>query len=275
MPHRCPRTWPIWTQEREILVRALEQHGFNRTAAGASLGLTLRQMRYRIARLGVTGSTTCGCEPDETERRMTRPNTAPVSRSGWYGGARPLASPNFGARPDGAAVDLIVLHSISLPPGEYGGRGPATVHQHAGLGRPSVFRADPRHEVSAHFLIRRTANLAVRQLRRSRLACRPAPLRGRDNCNDDSVGIELEGLEGETFEPDAVTRAGAAVPPAQHYPVEHIAGHEHIAPGRKHDPGAGFDWALALESGLAGRCFPGDVAVIARAACIRRCGEGS
>jgi AmpD protein len=67
--------------------------------------------------------------------------------------------------------------------------------------------------------------------------------RGRDDCNDFSIGIELEGLEGELFEAKqyvALARLVDAL--ASHYPVTAIAGHEHIAPGRKNDPGAGFDW---------------------------------
>ena len=67
--------------------------------------------------------------------------------------------------------------------------------------------------------------------------------RGRSQCNDDSIGVELEGLEGCTFEAcqyDALARLWAALLKA--YPIVHIAGHEHIAPGRKLDPGPGFDW---------------------------------
>jgi AmpD protein len=73
--------------------------------------------------------------------------------------------------------------------------------------------------------------------------------RGRDNCNDDSVGIELEGLEGGPFE-DAQyeTLAGLCAALASRYPIAHVAGHEHIAPGRKGDPGAGFDWPLLQRS---------------------------
>ena len=81
--------------------------------------------------------------------------------------------------------------------------------------------------------------------------------RGRDNCNDDSIGIELEGLEGDAFEPAQYeTLAALCAALAQHYPIRHVAGHEHIAPGRKTDPGAGFDWhgcATAWDGRL--RCF--------------------
>jgi N-acetyl-anhydromuramoyl-L-alanine amidase len=77
----------------------------------------------------------------------------------------------------------------------------------------------------------------------------PSSWCGRANCNDYSVGIELEGLEGERFEPaqyEALADLCAAI--AQRYPIAHIAGHEHIAPGRKNDPGAGFDWVLLRAS---------------------------
>jgi AmpD protein len=106
--------------------------------------------------------------------------------------------------------------------------------------------------VSAHFYIRRDGSLwqFVSCDERAWHAGR-SEWRGRSNCNDDSIGIELEGLEGETFEPpqyEALATVCAAI--AQHYPVRHIAGHEHIAPSRKKDPGPGFDWA-ALKRDLA------------------------
>ena len=69
--------------------------------------------------------------------------------------------------------------------------------------------------------------------------------RGRDNCNDDSIGIELEGLEGDTFEAAQYETLGGLISAiARRYPIGHVAGHEHIAPGRKQDPGPGFDWAM-------------------------------
>jgi AmpD protein len=114
--------------------------------------------------------------------------------------------------------------------------------------------------VSAHFYIRRNGELW------QFVGCDDrawhagnSHYRGRDNCNDDSVGIELEGLEGTTFEPaqyEALAGLCAAI--AQKYPVQHIAGHEHIAPGRKRDPGEAFDWPL-LQRSLAwpSQYFPG------------------
>ena len=82
--------------------------------------------------------------------------------------------------------------------------------------------------------------------------------RGRDNCNDDSIGIELEGLEGERFEEAQYETLDALVAGiAQRYPIRHVAGHEHIAPGRKQDPGPGFDWQRLKDgSGWPGDRFP-------------------
>jgi len=191
----------------------------------------------------------------------TRPEPrSALWRAGWYGFARQLASPNFGARPGGARVDLIVLHSISLPPGQYGGEEVQQLFSNTlDWNAHPYFKSIEGVAVSAHFYIRRNGELW------QFVSCDDrawhagnSHYRGRDNCNDDSVGIELEGLEGATFEPaqyEALAGLCAAI--GQQYPVQHIAGHEHIAPGRKSDPGEGFDWAL-LQRCLAWpkQCFP-------------------
>jgi AmpD protein len=183
---------------------------------------------------------------------MTPPDKTPAGRDaalwngGWYRFARRLDSPNFGPRPAGAQVDLIVVHSISLPPGTYGGDEVQRLFTNTlDWDAHPYFKSIEGMQVSAHFYIRRDG--ALWQF----VSCDdrawhagPSAYRGRSNCNDDSVGIELEGLEGGTFEPEqyeALSALAAAL--AQHYPVAHVAGHEHIAPGRKGDPGAGFDWA--------------------------------
>ena len=171
---------------------------------------------------------------------------------GWYRFARHAPSPNFGPRPPQAVVDLVVLHSISMPPGQYGGDGVQQL-----FSNQLDWDAHPYYgtirglEVSAHFYIRRDGALwqFVSGDDRAWHAGR-SHYRGRDNCNDDSIGIELEGLEGDRFEDaqyETLLSLLAAI--AQQYPVIHIAGHEHIAPGRKADPGPGFDWA-ALRSAL-------------------------
>lgn len=161
--------------------------------------------------------------------------------------AKHCPSPNYGPRPQGAVIDLLVLHSISLPPGEYGGQ-----HIEQLFTNTLDFDAHPYFQqirglrVSAHFVIRRTGEIVQYVSCDDRAWHAGASCwRGRSNCNDDSIGIELEGLEGTPFAPEqypALAVLSLAI--AQHYPLAYIAGHEHIAPHRKQDPGAGFDWAL-------------------------------
>jgi N-acetyl-anhydromuramoyl-L-alanine amidase len=182
---------------------------------------------------------------------------------GWLLGARAVVSPNANERPEGALVDLIVLHSISLPPGRYGGPEVEQLFTNR-----LDWSADPYFEqirgmeVSAHFFVRRDGELiqfvdADRRAWHAGVSC----WRGRERCNDDSIGIELEGLEGQTFEAAQYrTLSWLCSQLATRYPIAHVAGHEHIAPHRKLDPGAGFDWArLQRGLGWSPRCFPGCV----------------
>jgi AmpD protein len=117
-------------------------------------------------------------------------------------------------------------------------------------------------KVSAHFYVRRDGALWQFVSADDRAWHAGAShYRGRGNCNDDSVGIELEGLEGGHFEPAQYeTLVSLAAALAQAYPIRHVAGHEHIAPGRKLDPGAGFDWPM-LQRGMGWQasCFPPEV----------------
>lgn len=167
---------------------------------------------------------------------------------GWHRRATRLESPNHGARPAPAAsaVDLVVVHSISLPPGEYGGLAVQQLFTNTLDWDAHPYFASIRGlKVSAHFFVDRTGALwqFVDCDLRAWHAGQSA-YRGRNQCNDDSIGIELEGLEGQLFEPaQYATLATLCRDIAQRYPIAHVAGHEHIAPGRKQDPGAGFDWA--------------------------------
>ncbi|WP_332816296.1 1,6-anhydro-N-acetylmuramyl-L-alanine amidase AmpD [Ramlibacter sp.] len=170
---------------------------------------------------------------------------------GWYRFARRLDSPNFGPRPAGAAVDLVVVHSISLPPGRYGGdEVQALFTNRLDWDAHPYFKSIEGAQVSAHFYVRRGGEVWQFVSCDDRAWHAGASCwRGRDNCNDDSVGIELEGIEGGPFEPaqyEALASLCAAL--AQRYPVRHVAGHEHIAPGRKRDPGPGFDWGRLKRS---------------------------
>ena len=179
---------------------------------------------------------------------MRRPDGAAgpgLWRRGWYRFARGLESPNFSARPDGAHVDLIVVHSISLPPGQFGGQAVQQLFTNAlDWNAHPYFKSIEGLAVSCHFYITRGGQLW------QFVSCDDrawhavvSRYRERDNCNDDSIGVELEGLEGGPFEaPQYEVLADLCAAIAQHYPIRHIAGHEHIAPGRKRDPGPGFDW---------------------------------
>lgn len=180
-----------------------------------------------------------------------RPTATPEPQAdwqgGWYQNAVPRPSPHFGQRPPSAEVDLVVLHSISLPPGEYGGNAVESLFLGTlDCSRHPYYAQLYGMRVSAHFFIRRTGE--VLQF----VSCDDrawhaggSHYRGRGECNDDSIGIELEGLEGLTFEPAQYAALSALTHAVSiHYPITYIAGHEHIAPGRKADPGAGFDWAL-------------------------------
>jgi N-acetyl-anhydromuramoyl-L-alanine amidase len=192
-----------------------------------------------------------GCEPSAPEADW---------QQGWYAAAKRLDSPNFGPRPAGACIDLLVIHSISLPPGQYGGNEVQALFTNQLDWDAHPYFAQIRGlQVSSHFYVRRDG--ALWQF----VSCNDrawhagaSEYRGRSNCNDDSIGIELEGLEGETFEPaqyESLARLCQAI--ATQYPIAHIAGHEHIAPGRKQDPGPGFDWSLLRSlTVFTAQCFP-------------------
>lgn len=186
--------------------------------------------------------------------------SAALWRGGWYRFARALPSPNCGPRPAGAQVDLIVLHSISLPPGRYGGDQVLELFTNRlDWDADPYFDALRGLQVSAHFYVRRNGELwQFVSCDERAWHAGASRWRGRANCNDDSIGIELEGLEGDPFEAAQYeTLAGLCAAVAQAYAIGHIAGHEHIAPGRKADPGAGFDWrALHAQLGWAAAMFP-------------------
>lgn len=167
-------------------------------------------------------------------------------RGGRYLPAQWIASPNCDARPATAQVDLIVLHSISLPPGVFEGQAVQQLFTNTlDWDAHPYFQGIRGLRVSAHFFIRRDGRLiqfvdADARAWHAGQSCYD----GRRARNDDSIGIELEGLEGGLFT-DLQYQALAPLCQAlrARYPIAHIAGHEHIAPGRKHDPGPGFDWA--------------------------------
>ena len=166
-------------------------------------------------------------------------------QGGWLRHAQPLPSPNHGPRPPGAAIDLLVVHSISLPPGEFGtGAVQQLFTNQLDWDAHPYFQSIRGLEVSAHFFITRSGQLwQFVDCERRAWHAGVSSYRGRERCNDDSIGIELEGLEGSGFEAaQYACLATLCHTLAARYPIAHIAGHEHIAPGRKHDPGSGFSW---------------------------------
>jgi AmpD protein len=173
--------------------------------------------------------------------------------SGLMLGARQVASPNFDARPEGSPIDLIVVHGISLPPGEFG--GPWIERLFTNALPPDVhpyFAEIAGLRVSSHLVITRGGDLTqyVSFNDRAWHAGRSS-YQGRLECNDYSVGVELEGeddLAYEAVQYQVLGKVIAALRAA--YPLmapERIAGHSDVAPGRKTDPGPAFDWPRAQQ----------------------------
>ena len=169
--------------------------------------------------------------------------------AGWLRRARHCESPNFGLRPPGMGVDLLLIHSISLPPGEYGTGAIERLFTNRLDGSAHPYFEQLRGlEVSAHFVVLRDGELLqfVSCDRRAWHAG-ASHWRGRSDCNDFSIGIELEGLEGTSFAPAQYLALGRLMQDiAERHGVVSVAGHEHVAPGRKHDPGGNFDWPLLI-----------------------------
>ena len=184
------------------------------------------------------------------------------STEGWWHGATWQASPNFGPRPAGCPVSLAVIHNISLPPGGFSGnyvedfflnRLDAAVHPY--------FETISGLQVSSHFYIRRDGRV-IQFVSADDRAWHAGPSRWceRENCNDWSVGIELEGTDDLAFEAAQYAALWALLAAlCQRYPLTDIAGHSHIAPGRKTDPGRCFDWG-AVAARFPGLRLPPEVA---------------
>lgn len=157
-----------------------------------------------------------------------------------------MPSSNFGPRPSGVAVTLAVIHSISLPPGRYGGPQVERFFTNTLDHEAHPYFAQLRGlRVSAHFFIRRDGQVLQFVSASDRAWHAGASRwRGQDNCNDHSLGVELEGLEGRRFTPAQyrglarLLRAARQALPG----LTEATGHEFVAPGRKADPGPGFDW---------------------------------
>src|SRR3954467_1132463 len=162
-----------------------------------------------------------------------------IGPDGLLSGVPYIASPNCDERPAGAEVSLLVVHSISLPPGEYGGDSIERLFTNRlDPGAHAFFREIAGLKVSSHYLIRRDGEVVqfVAPERRAWHAG-ASSWRGRGVCNDFSVGVELEGLEGSVFAPRQYARLARLITYLTHeLPLRGVAAHSDVAPGRKNDP---------------------------------------
>ncbi len=169
-------------------------------------------------------------------------------QDGWLDGVRRVESPNYSERPQADGVDLLIIHGISLPLGEYGGsyidalfcnRLDPAVH--------SSFAEITDLKVSAHLLIRRDGEIVQYvPLHKRAWHAGKSLFHGRQACNDFSIGIELEGCDDEPYEAaqyNALVKVTRTL--MKFYPAitpQRVVGHCDVSPGRKSDPGPAFDW---------------------------------
>ncbi|HEY1991463.1 MAG TPA: 1,6-anhydro-N-acetylmuramyl-L-alanine amidase AmpD [Gammaproteobacteria bacterium] len=169
--------------------------------------------------------------------------------TGLISGAQFLASPHHDERPPGTAVDLLVIHGISLPPGEFG--GPWIEQLFMGTLSPDAhpfFKGIAGLRVASHLLIRRDGSLVqFVPFHRRAWHAGASSFQGREACNDFSIGIEIEGDDATPYEaaqyPVLASVTGALLRAYPDITTARIVGHSDIAPGRKTDPGPAFDWA--------------------------------
>lgn len=168
-----------------------------------------------------------------------------IDPDGWCAGAWRYDSPYFNARPTGMAIDLLVVHNISLPAGRFGGPHVSDLF----TGRVD-YNADPSFadlrnlQVSAHFFVRRDGRLVQYVSCNDRAwHAGASQFQERANCNDFSIGVEMEGTDNVAFSSEQYEVLAELAQALQNrYPLRWVTGHEHIAPGRKTDPGPCFDW---------------------------------
>ncbi|MFZ4535121.1 1,6-anhydro-N-acetylmuramyl-L-alanine amidase AmpD [Propionivibrio sp.] len=164
---------------------------------------------------------------------------------GWMNAVRRIESSNVDDRPEGEEISLVVVHSISLPPSQFGSDDITRLFTntldpdaHPYFSKVSTLR------VSAHFLIRRDGELIqFVSCKRRAWHAGASSWKGRERCNDFSIGIEVEGCDELPFENVQYIRLGKLIESLRAcYPIDAVVGHSDISPGRKTDPGPCFDW---------------------------------
>lgn len=173
-------------------------------------------------------------------------NSLHIDNRGIVSDALFIESPNQDHRPPDSEITLIVIHNISLPPQHYGGDGVIRLFTNQLDPKAHPYYAEIHQlRVSSHFFIRRDGSLLqfVPCQRRAWHAGK-SNWQGRENCNDFSIGVELEGSDFDAFEAAQYTMLNRLLVALQQaYPIAAIIGHSDIAPGRKTDPGPFFDWS--------------------------------
>lgn len=168
-------------------------------------------------------------------------------------GAAYLESPNQDARPDDSSVDVVVLHAISLPPGIYGkGHIKSLFTNSLDFSVDASFESLKDMRVSSHLLIERDGEITqFVPFHRRAWHAGVSSYRGRTNCNDFAIGIELEGSDSDIFTEiqyfNLVTIIQALMKKYSAISYSGIVGHEEVAPGRKWDPGSGFEWPRFMD----------------------------
>jgi AmpD protein len=176
--------------------------------------------------------------------------------AGWLRRARRVPSPNCDERPPGTPVDLLIVHGISLPPGVFHGDAVERLFTNRldAADHPS-FASIAGLRVSAHFLVRRDGRLVqFVPCERRAWHAGASSWRGRERCNDFSIGVELEGTDTRPYTARQYARLARLIRAVRgHYPIGDVVAHSDVAPGRKTDPGPAFDWGrLRSLAGLPG-----------------------
>jgi AmpD protein len=164
--------------------------------------------------------------------------------------ARQVPSPNFDDRPQGCEIDLIVIHGISLPPGEYGGPEIDRFFTNTLDANAHPYFSEIAHlKVSSHLLIRRDGGVVQYvPFRKRAWHAGESNHDGRSACNDFSIGIELEGQDETSYTGRQYARLSEVIHALVGFfpglSMQRLAGHCDIAPQRKTDPGPAFDWRM-------------------------------
>jgi len=175
----------------------------------------------------------------------------PLDEEGVLAGAVQVPSPNCDERPADSAVRVLVVHNISLPPGEFGGEAIVQLFTNTlDLAAHPYYEVLRDLKVSAHFLVRREGEL-IQLVPCAKRAWHAGSSRwgGRERCNDFSVGVELEGADDQAYSDSQYSRLAELLLVLRlRYPIVDVVGHVDIAPGRKTDPGPAFDWGQFRQS---------------------------